>query len=179
MLCNEASSWHFFRLEPNYPAVSILTYTTLFSEGDELSGGDPMGQSQPFRATALIVEDDPMQREMICVLLEESDFDVIQCDSAEAAETVIDEVGGCLSLLMTDVNLAGRKSGVELAHIAKARNPRLEVVVTSGRSLSERLPDGAKFWAKPWAALDVLREAQIAQRITEQAVAEQPRADRR
>ena len=28
-----------------------------------------MGQSKPFRATALIVEDDPMQREMICLLL--------------------------------------------------------------------------------------------------------------
>ena len=36
-----------------------------------------MGQSKPFRATALIVEDDPMQREMISVLLEESDYDVI------------------------------------------------------------------------------------------------------
>jgi len=122
-----------------------------------------MGQSKPLRATALIVEDDAMQREMLCVLLEESDYHVIQCESAEAAELVIDEVGGRLSLLMTDVKLAGRKSGVELAHIAKARNPRLDVVVTSGRPLSERLPDGAKFWSKPWAALDVLREAEIAQ----------------
>jgi DNA-binding NtrC family response regulator len=130
-----------------------------------------MAQSQPFQATALIVEDDPTQREMLRVLLEESDYNVIQCESAEAAELVIDEVGGRLSLLMTDVNLAGRKSGVELAHIAKARNPKLDVVVTSGRPLSERLPDGAKFWAKPWAALDVLREAEIAQGIAEKAIA--------
>jgi DNA-binding NtrC family response regulator len=130
-----------------------------------------MGQSRPFHATALIVEDDPTQREMLRVLLEESDYNVIQCESAEAAELVIDEVGGRLSLLMTDVNLAGRKSGVELAHIAKARNPKLDVVVTSGRPLSERLPDGAKFWAKPWAALDVLREAEIAQGIAEKAIA--------
>jgi two-component system cell cycle response regulator CpdR len=130
-----------------------------------------MGQSRPFHATALIVEDDPTQREMLRVLLEESDYNVIQCESAEAAELVIDEVGGRLSLLMTDVNLAGRKSGVELAHIAKARNPKLDVVVTSGRPLSERLPDGAKFWAKPWAALDVLREAEIAQGSAEKAIA--------
>ena len=122
-----------------------------------------MGQSQPLRATALIVEDDPMQREMICVLLEESDYNVIQCESAEAAELVIDKVGNCLSFLMTDVNLAGRMNGVELAHIAKERNPLLDVVVTSGRPLSQPLPDGAKFWAKPWAALDVLREAELAQ----------------
>ena len=130
-----------------------------------------MGQSKPLRATALIVEDDAMQREMLCVLLEESDYHVIQCESAEAAELVIDEVGGRLSLLMTDVNLAGRKSGVELAYIAKARNPRLDVVVTSGRPLSEQLPDGAKFWSKPWAALDVLREAEIAQGMVEKGMA--------
>ena len=123
-----------------------------------------MGQSTPIRATALIVEDDPMQREMICLLLEESDYDVIQCESAEAAELVVEKVGGCLSLLMTDVNLAGSMSGVELAHFAKDRNPGLDVVVTSGRPLQQPLPDGAKFWPKPWAALDVLREAQMAQR---------------
>jgi two-component system, cell cycle response regulator CpdR len=34
--------------------------------------------------------------------------------------------------------------------------------VTSGRPLSQPLPDGAKFWAKPWAAVDVLREAAMA-----------------
>jgi len=37
-----------------------------------------MGQSKPFRATALVVEDDPMQREMICLLLEESDHRAIK-----------------------------------------------------------------------------------------------------
>ena len=40
-----------------------------------------MGQSKPFRATALVVEDDPMQREMICLLLEESEVDVIECEA--------------------------------------------------------------------------------------------------
>ena len=121
-----------------------------------------MGQSTPLRATALVVEDDPMQREMMCVLLEESDFDVIQCESAEAAELVLQRCSHSLALMITDVTLAGRMSGVDLAYIAKGRNPRLDVVVTSGRALPEPLPDGAKFWSKPWAALDVLREAEWA-----------------
>jgi two-component system, cell cycle response regulator CpdR len=119
-----------------------------------------MGQSKPFRATALIVEDDPMQREMICLLLEESDYDVIQCESAEAAELVLERNGGSLRLMMTDVNLAGHMNGVELAHIAKRRVPDLEVIVTSGRPLKEALPDGARFWPKPWVPLDVIREAE-------------------
>ena len=78
-----------------------------------------MAQSKPFRAAALIVEDDPLQREMISLLLEESDYDVIQCESAEAAELVLAKSGGALFLLITDVNLAGPMDGVELAFIAR------------------------------------------------------------
>jgi two-component system cell cycle response regulator CpdR len=122
-----------------------------------------MGQSSSIRATALIVEDDAMQREMMCVLLEESNYNVIQCESAEAAELVLDKFSNSLALMITDVSLAGPMNGVELAHIATSRNPRLDVVVTSGRALPEPLPQGAKFWSKPWAALDVLREAEWAQ----------------
>jgi two-component system cell cycle response regulator CpdR len=119
-----------------------------------------MGQSNPFRATALIVEDDPMQREMISVLLEESDYDVIQCESGEAAELVLERDGEALCLLMTDVDLAGHMTGVELAHVAKQRVPDLAVIVTSGKPLRQPLPDGARFWSKPWAPLDVIREAE-------------------
>ncbi|MBR1272733.1 response regulator [Bradyrhizobium sp. AUGA SZCCT0222] len=119
-----------------------------------------MGQSKPFRATALVVEDDPKQREMICLLLEESDMDVIECESAEAAELVLEEAGASLVLVMTDVQLAGHKNGVELAHLAKNINPDIDVIVTSGKPLRQQLPDGARFWAKPWAPLDVIREAE-------------------
>ena len=83
-----------------------------------------MGQSKPFRATALIVEDDPMQREMICLLLEESDVDVIECESAEAAELVLESAGDNVALMMTDVQLAGHMNGVELAHIARQAQSR-------------------------------------------------------
>jgi CheY-like chemotaxis protein len=119
-----------------------------------------MGQSKPFRARALVVEDDPMQREMIGMLLEESDFDVIECESAEAAELVLQRAGDSLVLMMTDVSLAGRMNGVELAHVARKYNPDLGVIVTSGKPLRQALPDGVIFWSKPWAPLDVIREAE-------------------
>jgi len=119
-----------------------------------------MGQSTPFRAKALVVEDDPMQREMIGLLLEESYFDVIECESAEAAELVLQRVADSLVLLMTDVNLAGHMDGIELAHVARKYNPELGVIVTSGRPLHRNLPEGAKFWSKPWAPLDVICEAE-------------------
>ena len=122
-----------------------------------------MGQSKPLRAIALVVEDDPMQRDMISMLLEESEYEVFLCETAEEALLVLDRKGRKLALLLTDVNLAGPMSGMELAEIARSRHPLLDVIVTSGQPLRRRVPDGIKFWAKPWAALDILREAALAQ----------------
>ena len=119
-----------------------------------------MGQSKPLRATALVVEDDPMQRDMICLLLEESEVNVIECESAEAAELVLESAADSLVLMLTDVQLAGNMDGVELAHIARKYNPEMDVIVTSGKPLHRELPEGVKFWAKPWAPLDVIREAE-------------------
>src|SRR5215475_6796324 len=128
-----------------------------------------MGQSKPFRATALVVEDDPMQREMIAVLLEESHFDVIECESAEAAEAVLRRIGRELALVMTDVSLAGPMDGVSLAYIARRYNPKIDVIVTSGDPLPRPLPQGVQYWSKPWAPLDVIRLAeQTAHRLARQ-----------
>jgi two-component system cell cycle response regulator CpdR len=121
-----------------------------------------MGQATPFKPIALVVEDDALQRELVVVLLEESDMGVIECESAEAALGVLDRIGGCLSLMFTDVNLAGAMDGLTLAHFARKQFPGLHVIVTSGTPRTD-LPEGAKFLAKPWQPLDVLREAERTQ----------------
>jgi CheY-like chemotaxis protein len=118
-----------------------------------------MGSATPFKPIALVVEDDAIQREDVATLLEESEMGVIQCASAEAALGVLEKMGGCLSLMFTDVNLAGAIDGLELARFAKVNFPNIHVIVTSGTPRTG-LPDGAKFLAKPWRALDVLREAE-------------------
>ncbi|WP_458759869.1 response regulator [Afipia sp. TerB] len=119
-----------------------------------------MGQSLP--PTALVVEDDIMQRALVSVLLEESEMRVVQCESAEAALAVLDQIGPRLAMMFTDVELAGDIDGIELAHQARTRFPDLRIVVTSGAPRVRRLPDGTTFMAKPWVPLDVLREAQHA-----------------
>jgi len=118
-----------------------------------------MGQATPFKPIALVVEDDALQREYAVVLLEESEMGVVQCDSAEAALRVLNTMGDCLSLMFTDVNLAGTMDGLELARFAKANFPNLHVIITSGTPRTG-VPEGAKFLTKPWRALDVLREAE-------------------
>jgi DNA-binding NtrC family response regulator len=111
-------------------------------------------------AIALVVEDDQILRSMAAMLLEEMDIRVIQCESAEAAELVLEKVGGCLCMMFTDVNLAGRMTGAELATKARRRFPDLKVIVTSGRHPPD-LPRGTMFMPKPWNALDVVREAAL------------------
>jgi CheY-like chemotaxis protein len=118
-----------------------------------------MGQLQPERRIALVVEDDAIQRQSIAMLLQECEMDVIQCESGEAAELVLDHVGGCLATLLTDVKLAGTMDGIELAQIARQRFPELRIVVTSATPRVSRLPDGTQFIAKPWRPLELLREA--------------------
>jgi two-component system, cell cycle response regulator CpdR len=115
---------------------------------------------EKYKATALVVEDDQAQRTMVAMLLEQTDIRVIQCESAEAAELVLERVGGCLCMMFTDVNLAGRMTGAELATKARQRFPGLKVIVTSGRDPTN-LPEGAMFMPKPWRALDVIREAEL------------------
>src|SRR5450756_2310614 len=100
-----------------------------------------MELAKHFRSTALVVENDPTQRENTCALLEESDFDVIQCESGEAAELVIEKNGSCIALLAADIELSGYMGGMELAEIARERAPDIEVIITSDRLLVRQLPN--------------------------------------
>jgi two-component system cell cycle response regulator CpdR len=116
-----------------------------------------MAQSKPFRRTAIVVEDDDIQREMIALLLEESNFRVIQCEDAETASLALRACHPVL--LITDVSLTGKMNGVELAHLARINDPTLRVVVISGQNPVAVLPDGVTFLAKPVYPVALIREA--------------------
>ncbi len=104
---------------------------------------------------ALVVEDDPLQREVLSDALKEEKLDVIQCESAEAAELVIARFGVELGLMVTDVELAGEGNGIDLATFARARCPRLQVIVVSGDN-REPLPADVRFLRKPYRISELL-----------------------
>ncbi len=114
-----------------------------------------MGQSKPFRPTALVVEDDPIQREMIVLLLEETDYDVMQFEDAETAELALNRNP---ALLITDVSLVGQMTGLDLVERARQVNPDLRAIVMSGQPLARALPDGVRFFPKPFYAIELIRE---------------------
>jgi CheY-like chemotaxis protein len=110
--------------------------------------------------TALVVEDDPYLREMVCMIIEEAieEPQIIECATAEAAVAVLDRKGSEIDLLITDIQLAGIMTGVELAQIAKRRFSSIHVIVTSGRVKPDVLPPDAAFLPKPWKPLELIQQ---------------------
>jgi CheY-like chemotaxis protein len=103
----------------------------------------------------LVVEDDTLQREAIADLLKNQSLEVVECTTAEAAELVLAAVGPELIALITDVNLDGKMTGVELVEFARSQYPWLKIIVMSGRAKPE-LPEGTVFLAKPYDYADLL-----------------------
>ena len=110
-----------------------------------------------------MVEDEPEIRALAETLLEETELDVVGCDSAEAALSVLQARGGDVALVFADIRLAGKMDGLQLARAVATLWPRARLVITSGHHLPRPdLPAEAVFIAKPWRALDVLVEAERA-----------------
>ena len=116
-----------------------------------------MGQSKPHRPTAIVVEDDDIQREMLALLLEARNFEVVQCDDAETAALALKARHP--ALIVTDINLVGKMDGVDLAHFAQQQDADVRIIVISGRPLPRPLPPGAKFFTKPVYPTALLAEA--------------------
>ena len=118
------------------------------------------------RSIALVVEPDQEQRALVATLLEESDLQVIECDSAEAALAVVDLKGDHMAMVVTDVRLAGRIDGIALAQNLEAQHPEMPVIVMSTQPSDrvDELPDNVIQLARPWRPLDMLIVAERARR---------------
>jgi DNA-binding NtrC family response regulator len=105
---------------------------------------------------ALVVEDDPLQREVLSDALKQDNMDVIQCESAEAAELVVARFGIELRLMVTDVELAGQGNGIELVTFARKCCPHLQIIVVSGADRA-KVPSNVRFLAKPYRISELLQ----------------------
>src|SRR3954469_7818122 len=116
------------------------------------------------RPVALIVEDDPLVRELAAALLEESELRVVECEDAEQAFASLCKYGEETALIFADIRLPGLLDGVDLAQRAKVLWPHITMVVTTGYpgARLEALPDNVVYMPKPWLALDLLMQAEHA-----------------
>jgi DNA-binding NtrC family response regulator len=132
--------------------------------GQKLADQEPAGHARHQRRIALIVEDDAELRWLTATLLEESELDIIECESAEAALATMLIRGKDVSMIFADIRLPGVMDGVDLAREVKMRWPHLTVVVTSGNpgERLEHLPPSVIYMPKPWRPLNVLMVAERA-----------------
>jgi CheY-like chemotaxis protein len=114
------------------------------------------------RPTALVVDADVQQRELIGILFEESGLDVVRAASSEEAVNVLRGSAREIVLIVTAMNLPSFMDGARLAIYAQ-QWPWIRVVVMShDQDLAEQLPHPAVAMHKPWLPLNMLIQAQKA-----------------
>jgi hypothetical protein len=72
-----------------------------------------MGRVQSRRRIALIVEDDAELRLLTTMVLEESELDIIECESAEAALATMLLRGQNVAMIFADIRLSGVMDGID------------------------------------------------------------------
>ena len=114
----------------------------------------------------LLVEDDKAVRCLAQNILTQAGFSVMEADSAEQAIEVWADHANRIDLMLTDVCIPYRATGVELARRFSADKPGLKVIYTSGFSPQlaaddDLLKENINFLAKPYhpaALVQIVRD---------------------
>ena len=99
----------------------------------------------------LVVEDEPLVRLFLTDFLDEAGFKVFEAVSADEAMTIL-QARPDVQLIISDIEMPGSMSGLELARAVTTRWPGIRIVVTSGRERPgpDDLSEKVAFLAKPY-----------------------------
>jgi two-component system, cell cycle sensor histidine kinase and response regulator CckA len=105
--------------------------------------------------TILVVEDEPVLRDMAHLILQDCGYHVLEAGSGAEALQVWQLHANSIDLVVTDVVMPGGMSGRELAVKLMAGHPQLKIIFTSGYNVEESNTDffrrsGAVFLQKPY-----------------------------
>jgi CheY-like chemotaxis protein len=110
----------------------------------------------------LLVEDEPLVRELGIDLLQEAGFRVLEARTADEAFELLKNRPD-VHVIFTDVDMPGSLNGFEFARLVHQGWPDIPILVTSGKMQPGPgdLPDNATFMGKPF------RPEAIARRLKE------------
>lgn len=112
------------------------------------------------KPTVLVVEDEPLVRELILVEFEDAGFDVLQALDGEQAEALL-ESGERIDLLFTDLRLPGVIDGWDVALTARRLRPEIPVIYATGYLQTDpRRVAGSRIIAKPYRVSAIIEAAQ-------------------
>jgi PAS domain S-box-containing protein len=89
--------------------------------------------------TVLLVEDEPPVRKILCRVLEQYGYHVVEADNGPLALDAWARESSRIDLLLSDAALPGGISGRNLAAQLRKERPNLRVILTSGFNLAETL----------------------------------------
>ena len=108
-----------------------------------------MNQDATGKMRILVVEDEPIAREILGDLLKMAGYDVLSAHSGEQALLTLVEERGRLDCLFTAVELPGLVDGWMLADEFRVTEQALPVVFSVSKRSKTRRPEGAVFVARP------------------------------
>ena len=95
----------------------------------------------PGAATILLVDDEPVLRMLVCEVLREAGYTVIEATDGPTALALL-ENGQPVDLLISDVGLPGGLNGRQVAEAARTRRPGLRVLFITGYAENAALSGG-------------------------------------
>lgn len=143
--------------EPGRGSAFKVYIPATVNPGQAPESPPPERPSPRGRETILVVEDEPVVRELTVLTLQRLGYTVLEAANAREAMEVWQASDGAIALLLSDVVMPGAMSGVELAEKLRQTSPRLRVILMSGYS-GEMIdsggvgPTGASFIQKPFSA---------------------------
>lgn len=81
----------------------------------------------------LLVEDEPMIREVMAESLQDAGYEVMEVENGDLAVELMRQPPRVFSILVTDFHMPGKTDGSEVAARVRAVIPSIAVVIASGR----------------------------------------------
>lgn len=115
-----------------------------------------MARAIPNNSVILVVEDEPLIRLAAMDLIAELGHQALEASSADEAIALL-EAHPEISIVFTDVQMAGSMDGIALSHWAASRWPPLRFIIVSGGVTIrlDELPANARFQTKPYRGLAI------------------------
>jgi CheY-like chemotaxis protein len=145
----------------NFSMTVEAARATLQRLADTLLTLGPLERARANASTpvVLLVEDEPLIRELGVLTLQDAGYVVIEAEDAADALMAL-EACAQIHLMITDIQIPGELDGLALARLVSDRWPKVGLLVASGRirPRPEDLPSKGRFMAKPYAMTDLLRQ---------------------
>ena len=134
--------------------TTIKAYFPRALEAEQTLPDPVVGEVRGGTETILVVEDDPNVQATVVGMLTELGYQVLRADNAEVALAVL-KAGVRCDLLFTDVVMPGKLKTTDMVRQAKALQPALKVLYTSGYTQNAiihggRLDPGVELLSKPY-----------------------------